>query len=309
MRVFIRSSVGLALLLLSHGAYAQSVAPETRAQAERHMARGIELRSAGRDEEAIAELRTSYQLVPDARAAAQLGLAHQALGQWVEADRLLRVALAAAEHPWVGRNRAALEAALGVIDQRVGSLIVRGNVQGAEVRIDGNTVARLPMSEPVRVAAGEPSLEVSAPGYTTVVRRLRVEGGATVRETVELREAVEGDPAPNGARTTPRTGISFSPIRVLWIASLSLGSASGIASIITLAISPAPDPLGCIRINPMPVCTYQTAATGLGITSISLLVAGLTIGAIDLFATRRVSTQQSLHLRLNHEQISLQGAF
>lgn len=243
MRVSTFCVVTSMLSAFATGAAAQNVSAEVRARAERHMARGIELRSAGRDEDALAELRSSYRLVPDARAAAQLGLVHQALGQWVEADRLLRVALAATEHPWVRRNRTALEEALGVVDQRVGSLIVRSNVRGAEVRIDGAVVAQLPMSEPVRVAAGEPSIEVSAPGYTSVVRRLRVEGGGTVRETVDLREAAAGDansaaPSSAGVRPAAATGGGDrgATLRAAGIAAISVGGAAGIAGLVMLAI-------------------------------------------------------------------------
>lgn len=177
--------------LLSATASAQPVA------VDEHLRRGVDLRRAGRDDEAVGEFAEAYRLAPGPRTAAQLALARQALGAWLDADRLLREALSAPSDPWVARNRAALDAALAVVGHHLGSLEVRANVEGADLRVDGRAVARLPMTRPVPVLAGAISVEVAAPGYETASRRFIVDPGALVRESVELRpEASAPEPSP-----------------------------------------------------------------------------------------------------------------
>ncbi len=167
-----------ALLALSSVASAQTTLFED------HLRRGVELRRAGHDLESIAEFEAAHALSPEPRASAQLGLAYQAVGRWLDAERLLHVALAASDDAWVTRNRAALDRALAVVAGHVGRLHVSGDVIGAEVRVDGAVIATLPMSEPAPVLAGTINLEVTAPGREPVSRRFTVEPGALVRESV-----------------------------------------------------------------------------------------------------------------------------
>src|SRR5690348_2231148 len=118
--------------------FASSVAAQTtntspEAQAEALIRHGVSLRAAGRDDEALAEFQRANAIHSSPRAIAQIGLAEQAVGHWLDADEHVRAALAAANDPWIQHNRAALEEALGVISHRLGSLDVRGGVPGAEV--------------------------------------------------------------------------------------------------------------------------------------------------------------------------------
>ncbi len=147
---------------------------------------GVELRQQHRDEEALTVFARALEVRREARVLAQVSQAEQALGRWVEAETHLREALADQRDPWITRNRAALEGALGVIEERLGSLTVSGEPSGAAVLVDGRTVGRLPMREPTRVIAGQMTIEVRAPGFASVVRPVRVEAGTTARETVTL---------------------------------------------------------------------------------------------------------------------------
>lgn len=111
--------------------------------------RGVELRRQGDDAAALAAFTAAYAALPDARAAAQLATTHQALGHWVEADRLLGEALAAASDPWIVRGtRAALAAAAAEIARHLGTLDVVGETVGAEALLDGRVVGRLPARGP-----------------------------------------------------------------------------------------------------------------------------------------------------------------
>lgn len=207
-----RGALSLGLLLafpaVSFGQTTPPLQPPSSSDVDEHLRRGVDFRRAGQDEDAAREFEAAYRAAPEARIAAQLGLARQALGQWLDADRLLREALAAPDDAWVTRNRAALEGALTMVARHVGTLVVRGNVPGAEVLVEGTVVATLPMPEPVRVLAGTLSMDVRAPGHVTVSRRVIIDPGMHARESVELRP-VE-NPAP--PTTTPSLPAVTNPV-------------------------------------------------------------------------------------------------
>lgn len=69
---------------------------------------------------------------------------------------------------------------------REGRVIISGGVPGAEVLIDGVTVATLPLREPIRMPAGRVEIEVRAPGFSTERRTISVRAGALARERIEL---------------------------------------------------------------------------------------------------------------------------
>jgi hypothetical protein len=77
--------------------------------------RGLQLRRAGHDEAAVATLQQAYGQEASPRAAAQLGFAEQAAGQWTKAGEHVDEALRAANDPWIDRNRAIIEHARGTI--------------------------------------------------------------------------------------------------------------------------------------------------------------------------------------------------
>src|SRR5262245_5743759 len=116
---------------------ALSLAGDARADdAESLLRRGIDLRKQGQDTEALESFRAAHTLDPTPRAKAQIGLAEQALGRWLDAHQHLSEALSAADDPWIIKNREALEGARSTIEDRLGWLFVMTNAEGAEIWID-----------------------------------------------------------------------------------------------------------------------------------------------------------------------------
>ena len=148
--------------------------------------RGIALRESRNDVAALEAFRQAYDLKKGARALAQVALAEQALGRWVSAEVDLGHAIARTDDPWIGRNKALLDQALVEIRGHLGSLQVTGGVPGAEVLIDGASVARLPLGAPLRVNAGRVTLEVRAAGHAPLTRAVVVPKRGLARETVAL---------------------------------------------------------------------------------------------------------------------------
>ena len=122
--------------------------------------KGLELRQKGQDEEALKEFRRAYELSKSSRALAQIALAEQALGRWMEAESHLTEALTHTEESWIGRNKKHLDQALNDIQGHLGSLELSGETKEGTVKVDGVQVATLPLKAPLRVPAGAAPVEI-----------------------------------------------------------------------------------------------------------------------------------------------------
>jgi hypothetical protein len=201
-----RIALGLALTagpLLGAGGAAVRVAhaqPADGASELELIRQGVALREQGKDLEAAEVFRAAYTRFRTPRARAQLGLAEQALGRWVDAEANLLGALDAGTDAWIGANRAALEQALSVIRQHLGSLEVMVDVPGTEVLVDGRKVGQTPLERPLRVVAGTVIVQVQAPGHVSTHRHVTISAGQLSRETFQL---VRLEPAAGPALAAP----------------------------------------------------------------------------------------------------------
>jgi hypothetical protein len=226
MRWAFASRSALALTLFAMGAQANDDAAAA-------IAKGLALRRQHMDLEALAEFRRAYELEPSARALAQVALAEGALARWVPAESDLLRALAA-EDEWVDRQRGVLQLAMKEIQSHLSTLEIAGP-DGAEVWVDGASVARLP-AQPLRVAAKHLVVELRAPGFHTAHRDVDAEAGGIFRETMDLQR-VEPAPPVLAASALP-TATSGEPRRspgagsAAWISggAATLFLAGGIAS-------------------------------------------------------------------------------
>ncbi len=188
--VFQRSSSAfLTLLCLSGTALAQRAGDK----ADELIRKGVELRKRGDDRAALGVLREAYAAAPTPRAAGQLALAEQSLGQWVAAEGHLTEALRSPDDPWVRKNHASLTEALQTMETHIGRVAVTGDPPGADVYVDGQPVGKLPLADAVRVAAGSVEVELRAPGFVTAGKTVVVPANGYEQIFVGLfREA----PAP-----------------------------------------------------------------------------------------------------------------
>jgi hypothetical protein len=177
------SRAAIAVVLSIARAAAAQEAPEPAGQEatqEELLAKGVRLRKEGQDAEALAVFERAYAQSPSPRALGQLALAQQALARWREAERGLIEALRDAKDDWIARNRVYLEKSLATAQGHLAWLEVQSNLAGVEVWIDGQPAGRSPMVGPVRIVAGEATVDVHAVGYALVRRTLNVDAGARV---------------------------------------------------------------------------------------------------------------------------------
>jgi hypothetical protein len=161
---------------------------------EAFIEKGVELRKEHRDAEALEQFRRADAIHPTARTKAQIALAEQAIGKWVEAERDLTEALASPDDRWIATRAAALRGSLEAIRQHLGTLVVRANVEGAELWLNGERLGALPMNR-VRAPSGTVHLEVRANGYDPALRNFDLEPGTIVTTEVALQHVPEPAPA------------------------------------------------------------------------------------------------------------------
>lgn len=185
-------TLALAVLLSARPALAED-------DPERLIADGIELRRARRDAEALELFRRAFELKSTPRALAQIALAEQALGKWLEAERDLLAALSTPDDRWISANAAHLRKALDTIQGKLATLHIESNVEGAEVRLNGEIAGKLPLP-PQRVLAGPVKIELSVEGRPTSTRTLELEPRSTV---VQRFDFVESPREPEARPTAP----------------------------------------------------------------------------------------------------------
>jgi hypothetical protein len=204
-------ATGLAFvtIVFSGGAGATLLA---EADAESLLRHGVELRRAGDDEGALREFQKAYAVDHSPRAAAQVGLAEQALGLWADAEGHVSEALrAGASHPWVQKNQAALTQALFTIKKHVARIELSGPPAGALVTISGRRAGTTPFKDALRVNEGPLTIKIEAEGRRTVRRDLTMTGGQFLRLSIELDPAPE--PTASAASKVPAAGAGPESLR------------------------------------------------------------------------------------------------
>jgi|SRR5580704_10508384 hypothetical protein len=169
------------------GATADEPAPS---ESEASIRRGVELRREGRNGEALVEFQKGFALDPTPRARAQIGLALQALGDWLGAEGWLQDALNAHDDAWITRYETDLRAALATVRAHLGSLSLHVDAQEGEVLVNGAPATALPSSGPIRVVAGSVDVIVRVPGHADVHRVVQVAAGAATNEDVAAGPAL-----------------------------------------------------------------------------------------------------------------------
>jgi hypothetical protein len=207
-------------------------AGDPSSEGEAGIQRGVELRREGRNGEALVEFQKAFALEPSARARAQIGLALQALGDWLGAEHWLSEALLASEDAWIARYRTELQGALATVQAHLGSLVLHVDTQQGEVLVNGVVAQALPSTGPIRVVAGSIDVIVRVPGRADVHRIVAVPAGAQVSEVMMLGSEPIAPAAPPPSVTPaasdvgPQPAAPHSPPVAAYIA---LGSAGALA--------------------------------------------------------------------------------
>jgi hypothetical protein len=239
------------VVLPIRGALAAPGESSSPAQEDALIRHGLELRERHDDAGALAEFQRAFRLSSGGQALAQVALAEQALGRWVDAETHLTEALRHGDDRWIVRNDKLLRQSLFTIQGHTGSLEITGPVTGAEILVNNESVGTFPMP-PVLVPAGSVALEVRARGYLPVVRTVVIPARGLARESIVLVAApvappidvapptIVPAPAPGSetnaaaAPTIPTSNEAAAPADSGWSGRTKVGvaiAAAGVASL------------------------------------------------------------------------------
>ena len=162
----------------------------------------LELRRKGNDAAALDKLLRALKLDPTPRAKAQVAMAQQALGHWLEAEKYMLQALATPQDRWISSRLEVLRNALATVREKLGLLQVAGVPDGATIYVAGAKVGEAPLKRSIRVVAGTIAIRVEAPGHRTHLGTVEVEPGLLNRHLVTMIP-LKTNPEPKPADETP----------------------------------------------------------------------------------------------------------
>jgi hypothetical protein len=175
------------------------------------LSHGVELRRQRRDAEALEEFRQAYALQKAPRTLAQIGLAEEALGLWVEAEAALVEVLAVRGDAWIEKRRAQLQDTLKEIETHLADLEVTVSPSTAEVWINGAHAEPRAGSTTYRVISGRLLIEVRAEGYVEERRTRTIAPGAEEHERFDLARIETPAPLPPAAPQAAEQGSAAIP--------------------------------------------------------------------------------------------------
>lgn len=307
----VATALALALFLTAGAAQA---APSINVEAEAELRRGIALRRAGKDSEALEVLQHALALAPSPRALAQVALAEQALSLWLAAERDLGAALASTQDPWIKQNYEVLAGAQRGVESRLAWMVVRTNVAASSVVWNGNPAAPQPDGR-VRLVAGQVVLEARAEGYVPFTRTLRIAPETT--EAVDIDFQPDARPPAAALRGSAPARRSGSSRRLAgWIVSgagiaiLGVGAAFGVRAITKKSERDDDCAAGCSNLG----IDADRAGRSAGLVStVAVAVGAVATGAgLLVVLTAPASsarTAASVRVRLLGPSLTLSGSF
>lgn len=166
---------------------AAAAAPDADAQARaaERKASGDEAMEALRYEDALAAYGEAYAITKNPALLYNMGRALEALNRFPEALEKL-TAFDAAASPELKARVPRLPTLIAELRQRVSTLDIRTNVEGARIVVRNVVVGKSPLPEPLKLVAGPAEIEIDAEGYFGAKKSVTLEGGAEQTVTFEL---------------------------------------------------------------------------------------------------------------------------
>ncbi|WP_157068903.1 PEGA domain-containing protein [Sandaracinus amylolyticus] len=215
MRSLSRTTLGalvVALVALALGiASPRAAAQDDRERARVEFQRGVDAYGRADYQVALEAFQEAYRLAPHPMVRVNIANAYEQLDRPLEAlfhfERFLAESTGASRE-----QRREVDAAVRRLRQRVGELDLHVTPDGAVVTIDGTEQRRAPIAEPVRVVAGDHTIDIQLDGYRAERRTVTVAGGQTARVDVRLARAEAVVASGVGASPVEATGTEAEPV-------------------------------------------------------------------------------------------------
>jgi len=147
---------------------------DPKAAAKTHFERGVAAFNENRLAEAASEFSSAYDLTHAFKILYNVGQVNAALGDAVAAVDAYEKYLAQGGNAIPSERKQAVQAELEKQRDRIGTVTLQVEPEGAEIRVDGKLVGKAPLSEALRLTEGKREVVVIASGYDAGVRELKV---------------------------------------------------------------------------------------------------------------------------------------
>lgn len=273
-------TLALGLAVAALGLAAPSLAPSRaaaqdadRERARTEFQRGVDAYGRGEYQAALDAFQEAYRLAPHPMVRVNIANAYEQLDRPLEAlfhfERFLAESTSATRE-----QRREVDTAIRRLRQRVGELDLHVFPDGALVTIDGAEQRRAPVTEPVRVVAGEHTIDVQLEGYRPERRTVQVAGGATERVDVRLARGEAVASATGTGAGQPATTTTSEPASGEPAASEPAGAQSTESTVATAEPSGEPVDEGETTAEPA-----QPSGEGFRITLPVWIAGGVTVAA------------------------------
>jgi hypothetical protein len=160
-------------------------ADDLQAQAAARKKVGDDAMEALQYADALAAYGDAYAITKDTALLYNMGRALQALNRFPEALEKLK-AFDTAASPELKARVPRLSKLISEIRERVSTLTVRTNVEGARVLVRNVVVGKAPLSKPLELVSGSAEIEVAADGYFPARKTVDLPGGGEMALTLDL---------------------------------------------------------------------------------------------------------------------------
>jgi hypothetical protein len=197
------------ILLLTIVAAGAARADETpREAAAGHYARGIDLAKQGRYEAALEQFNYAYIKSPHFAVLYNIGQAQIALGRPLEAITALSKYLRDGAEQVPLSRREQVQAQINLLESRIAELTIDTDTVGAVIRVDGREVGRVPLFQPIRLAAGPHTVTATLANGAEITRSVLL--GEAERQRLQI-DLANVPPAAKPAPTAAPTVVGESP--------------------------------------------------------------------------------------------------
>ena len=226
-RLAVLLAVCLCVAAVASPAYAQD---DASAEASERFRRGVKLYKDGDHVAALVEFKRAYELEPNYRVLYNLGQTSRELKDYASALVSYRRYLDEGGKEISAARKKEVKSVLEDLTDRVGTLRITTNVEGAEIQIDDEVVGVSPLDNSVVVNIGKRRVSATLADHAPASRVIEVAGRDDLEvklELADLRRDDSGEPKP---APTPISGGEESALPVAGIVALSITAACGFAS-------------------------------------------------------------------------------
>jgi len=213
----VAAAFGAAFFILAPAAYGQEEGGKEKAV--EHFKKATALYDEGNYGAALVEFNTSYKILPNWKLLYYIGLARQALHDYVGAEHDLFAYLEEGKEELSEEKKNEVGEILKNLSGFIGSILIPVDVDGADVFVNDALVGKSPLPDPVRLSLGEYRIKVSKKGFEDFIKDIELPGGEALEVSVEMKplpaaptakvEPEKPQPAPGKMKKKPIEPAAF----------------------------------------------------------------------------------------------------